>query len=97
MAESFGNFDFRDRAQALGKAVAEHGPGVIFDEVETLLPENVRDIIRTFPMLAVIAGVGVGVWLGANKSEEVISGGTALVSAAVMASVSGTMDRQGQS
>jgi hypothetical protein len=93
MAEPFGTFDFRERAQALGLAMAEHGPGVIFDEVETLLPENVRDIVRTFPMLAVIAGVGLGVWLGANKSEEVISTGTAMASAAVMASVSGVMDR----
>lgn len=93
MAEPFGNFDFRARAEALGNAVAEHGPGVILDEVETLLPDNVRDVVRTFPMLAVVAGVGLGVWLGANKREEVISAGTALVSAAVMATVSQTMDR----
>ena len=38
----FDGFSFRDRAQALGQAVAENGPGAIFEEVETMIPDHVR-------------------------------------------------------
>jgi hypothetical protein len=86
---------FRERAQALGQAVAENGPGAIFDEVETLLPDNVREGVRTFPLLAVAAGVGVGVWLGMRKSDEIIAAGTSMLTAAVMANVSSVMERGG--
>ena len=82
------DFNLRERAQALGHAMAEHGPGALFDEVEMLLPDNVREGVRTFPLLAVAAGVGVGVWLGLRKSDEVIAAGTSLITAAVMANVS---------
>ncbi|HEX8153063.1 MAG TPA: hypothetical protein VF698_08065 [Thermoanaerobaculia bacterium] len=87
------DFDLRERAQMLGQAVAEHGPKALLDEVEMLLPDNVREGVRTFPMLAVAAGVGVGVWLGMRKSEDVIAAATTLISAAVMSNVSSAMDR----
>lgn len=89
------DFDLRERAQMLGQAVAEHGPKALLDEVEMLLPDNVREGVRTFPMLAVAAGVGVGVWLGMRKSDDVIAAATTLVTAAVMSNVSGVMERAG--
>jgi hypothetical protein len=84
----------RERAASLGQAMAEGGPKALFDELENLLPEEWQEHIRTFPLVAVLLGVGVGVYLGMKKSEELISAGTALVSAAAMANVSKIMDRE---
>jgi len=84
----------RERAASLGQAMAEGGPQALFDELENLLPEEWQEHIRTFPLVAVLLGVGVGVYLGMKKSEELISAGMALVSAAAMANVSKIMDRE---
>jgi hypothetical protein len=84
----------RERAASLGQAMAEGGPQALFDELENLLPDEWQEHIRTFPLVAVLLGVGVGVYLGMKKSEELISAGAALVSAAAMANVSKIMDRE---
>jgi hypothetical protein len=83
----------RDRAASLGAAMAEGGPEALFDELENLLPEEWREHIRSFPLTAVLLGVGVGVYLGMKKSDELIAAGSAMVSAAAMANVSKIMDR----
>lgn len=83
----------RDGAAALGQRVAENGPEALLDEIENLLPEAWREQIRSFPVAAVLVGVGVGVWLGMKKSDEIIAAGTSLVSAAAMANVSQVMDK----
>ena len=69
------------------------GPDQILDEIENLLPEEWREHIRAFPVAAVALGVGIGVWLGMKKSDEILAAGTSLVSAAAMANVSQVMDR----
>ncbi|HET7435537.1 MAG TPA: hypothetical protein VFN10_12590 [Thermoanaerobaculia bacterium] len=89
----FENDPVRERAAQLGAKVAENGPEALLDEIENLLPEAWRDQIRSFPVAAVILGVGVGVWLGMKKSDEIIAAGTSLVSAAAMANVSQVMDK----
>ena len=78
---------------ALGAKMADSGPEAFLDEIENLLPEEWREHIGTFPLTAVAIGVGIGVWLGMKKSDEVISAGTALVSAAAMANVSQVMEK----
>jgi hypothetical protein len=83
----------RSTAANLGARVVEEGPDVLFNELENLLPESWRDQIKSFPLAAVVLGVGVGLWLGMKKSDEVISAGTALVSSAAMANVSQVMDK----
>jgi hypothetical protein len=83
----------REKAAALGQRVAEHGPEALFDEVENLLPEAWRDHIRSFPIAAVALGVGVGVWLGMKKSDEIITAGSTLLSTAAMANVAQVMDK----
>lgn len=90
------DFDFpiRERAASLGQALAQDGPEAFFDELENLIPEPVRDQVSRFPLLAVIAGVGVGVWLGMRKGDEIIAAGTSLVTAAAMSGVSSAMDRE---
>jgi hypothetical protein len=83
----------RDNAAKLGAKMVEDGPEALLDEIENMLPEAWRDQIRAFPVAAVLVGVGVGVWLGMKKSEEIIAAGGSLVSAAAMANVSQVMDR----
>jgi hypothetical protein len=83
----------RSNAAALGAKIVDEGPEALFNELEELLPEAWRDQIRTFPIAAVVLGVGVGVWLGMKKSDEIISAGGALVSSAALANVSQVMDK----
>jgi hypothetical protein len=82
-----------ERAAKLGAKMAESGPEVLLDEIENLLPEQWRDNIRQFPIAAMAVGIGVGLWLGMKKSEEIIAAGSSLISAAAMANVSQVMDR----
>ena len=83
----------RENAAALGAKMIEGGPEAVLDEIENLLPEQWRDQIRAFPLAAVALGVGIGVWLGMKKSDEIIAAGSSLVSAAAMANVTQVMDR----
>jgi hypothetical protein len=84
----------KERAASLGAAMAEGGPQALFDELENLLPEEWREHIRTFPIVAIALGVGVGVYLGMKKSDELIAAGSSLISAAAMANVGKMMDRE---
>lgn len=83
----------RERASSLGAAMAEGGPEALLDELENLLPEAWRDQIRTFPIAAVAVGIGVGVWLGMKKSDDILAAGSSMLSAAALANVSTMMDR----
>jgi len=85
------DFPIREKATQLGNALAESGPEALFEEIENLLPESWREHIRTFPIAAVVLGVGVGVWLGMRKGDEVIAAGTALVTSAAMQNVTNVM------
>ena len=89
----FDGAEFRDKAEALGVKMVQEGPEALFDEIEELLPESWRDQIRAFPVTAMALGLGVGIWLGMKKSDEIIAAGTSLVSAAAMANVSQVMDK----
>ena len=83
----------REQAAAIGQRMVENGPEALFDELENLLPEAWRDQIKQFPMAAVALGVGVGIWLGMKKSDDIIAAGTTLISTAAMANVSQVMDK----
>lgn len=83
----------RDRASSLGAAMAEGGPEALLEEIENLLPDAWRDQIKSFPIAAMALGIGVGVWLGMKKSDEIIAAGTSMISAAAMSNVSQVMDR----
>jgi hypothetical protein len=81
----------REKASKLGNALAEDGPEALFEEIENLLPESWREHIRTFPITAVVLGVGIGVWLGMRKGDEVIAAGTSMITAAAMQNVTNVM------
>jgi hypothetical protein len=84
---------FRNKAASLGQKVATDGPEALLDEIENLLPDAWRDHIREFPIAAVALGLGVGVWLGMKKSDEIIAAGGTLVSSAAMANVAQVMEK----
>lgn len=87
--------DFREKASQLGTKLAEGGPEALLEEIENLLPESWREQIASFPLAAVIVGVGVGVWLGMKKGDEVLAAGTSLVTSAAMANVASVMESIG--
>jgi hypothetical protein len=87
----------REKASQLGSRLAEGGPEALFDEIENLLPESWREQIAAFPIAAVCLGVGVGIWLGMRKGDEVIAAGTSMVTAAAMSNISSVMDAIGGS
>lgn len=87
------DFPMREKASRLGSALAENGPGALFEEIENLLPASWREQITAFPIAAVLLGFGVGVWLGMKKGDELIAAGTSMVTAAAMSNVSKAMER----
>jgi hypothetical protein len=87
------DFPIREKATQLGNALAESGPEALFEEIEKMLPESWREHIRTFPVAAVVLGVGVGVWLGMRKGDEIIAAGTALITSAAMQNVANVMHK----
>jgi len=88
----FDDGTIRDKAEELGAKMME-GPEALLDEIENLLPEAWREQIRSYPIVAMTLGVGIGIWLGMKKSDEIIAAGSSLVSAAAMANVSAVMDK----
>jgi hypothetical protein len=91
------DFPIREKASKLGSKLAESGPEALFEEIENLLPESWRSQITQFPIAAVLLGLGVGMWLGMKKGDEVIAAGTSMVTAAAMSNVSQVIDRFGGS
>ena len=65
------------------------------EEIENLLPESLREHVTQFPIAAVLLGLGVGIWLGMKKGNEVLAAGTSMVTAAAMSNVSQAMERFG--
>ena len=88
----FDDGTIRDKAEGLGAKIME-GPEALLDEIENLLPEAWREQIRAYPVVAMVLGGGVGVWLGMKKSDEIIAAGSSLVSAAAMANVSQVIEK----
>src|SRR5256885_14634640 len=64
------DFPIREKASQLGAAMAENGPEAFFEEIEKMLPESWREHIQSFPIAAVLLGLGVGVWLGMRSEER---------------------------
>jgi hypothetical protein len=75
--------------------LAENGPEALFDEIEKFIPEAWREHIADFPVTALLIGLGVGIFLGMRKGDEIIAAGTSMITAAAMSNVSRAMDRAG--
>ena len=89
------DFPIREKASKLGNAIAENGPEALFEEIENMLPDSWREQIGQFPIAAVLLGLGVGIWLGMRKGDEIIAAGTSMITAAAMSNVTNVMERAG--
>ncbi len=87
------DFPIREKASKLGSALAENGPEAFLQEVENILPESWRGHIAEFPIAAVLVGLGVGVWLGMRKGNEIIAAGTSMITAAAVSNITNVMER----
>lgn len=85
----------REKASQLGSTMAENGPEALFEEIENMLPESWKEHIQTFPIAATLLGLGIGIWLGLRKGDEIIAAGSSMVTAAAMSNITGMMDRAG--
>ena len=87
------DFPIREKASKLGNAIAENGPEALFEEIENMLPDSWREQIGQFPIAAVLLALGVGVWLGMRKGDEIIAAGTSMITAAAVSNVTHVMER----
>ena len=83
----------REKAASIGQSIAENGPGALLEEIENLLPEEWREQIRSFPITAMLIGLGAGLFLGMRKGDEIIAAGTSMVTAAAMQNVNGVIGK----
>lgn len=83
-----------EKAHVLGERLAE-GPEALLQEVEDLLPQPVRDQIVAYPLTAMAIGVGIGIFLGIKKGDELLSAGAAMISAAVAANMNSVIGNVG--
>ncbi len=58
-----------------------------------MLPEAWREQISNYPITALLVGLGVGLFLGMRKGDEVIAAGTSMVTAAAMSNLTSVLDR----
>jgi hypothetical protein len=88
---SAGGMDYddpvRERAASFGSTLASGGPEALFQEVEKLLPESWRENINHYPLTALAVGLGVGLFLGMKKGEQILAAGTSLIAAAATANL----------
>src|SRR2546428_9125285 len=83
---------FKERASRLGSKLAD-GPEALFDEIEKLVPESWREHIGSFPITAVLVALGVGIYLGMRKSDEIIAAGTSMITSVAMSNFTASMGR----
>lgn len=85
--------DVHEKAHKFGSAIAEGGPQAFFNELEELLPEPWREQIARYPLTAVTLGLGIGIYLGMKRSEELFAAGTSFASAAASANIAKVLGR----
>jgi hypothetical protein len=84
----------REKATNIGAKLAADGPQALLDEVEELLPDEWREQVVNFPITAVLLGLGVGIFLGMRKSDEIIAAGTAMITAAATQNFNSVLGQQ---
>lgn len=77
----------RDRAAGLGSSIASEGPEAFLNELDELIPDVWKKQIRAYPLTAVAFGVGIGIFLGMKKRDEIIAAGSSMLAAAATANL----------
>lgn len=65
----------------------EGGFALILEQVEEMVPPIVRTQVTRYPFTFLLLGIGVGIFLGAKKGDELLSAGTSMLTAAVAANL----------
>jgi hypothetical protein len=63
----------------------EGGLAMVLEQVEEMVPPIVRTQVTRYPFTFLLLGLGVGIFLGAKKGDELLSAGTSMLTAAVAA------------
>ncbi|MFA6959012.1 MAG: hypothetical protein WC538_24330 [Thermoanaerobaculia bacterium] len=71
--------------QAVEEEPLEGGLALILEQVEEMVPPIVRTQVTRYPFTFLLLGLGVGIFLGAKKGDELLSAGTSMLTAAVAA------------
>ena len=61
------------------------GLELILEQVEELVPPVVRTQVAHHPFTFVLLGLGIGIFLGAKKGDELLHAGTSMLTSALMA------------
>lgn len=85
--------DIRERVSDFGSRLATEGPEALLEQIEELLPESWREQVRLHPVAAVALGVGIGLFLGMKKGDQVIAAGSSLIAAAATANLNSALSR----
>jgi hypothetical protein len=64
----------------------DEGVALIFEQIEELVPPVVRTQVAKHPLTFVLLGLGVGLFLGAKKGDELLAAGATMLTTAVAAS-----------
>lgn len=79
------DFDEESGSKNFGERLLQGGPDALLEQIEEMLPDQWREQIVRFPLAALAVGFGVGLFLGMKKGSDVISAGSAMLSAAATA------------
>lgn len=84
---SVGGLDFDEESSSrnFGEALFEGGPDALLGQIEEVLPDQWREQIVRYPLTALAVGFGVGLFLGMKKGDDIITAGSAMLSAAATA------------
>lgn len=87
--------DFDDDEKSFVERLFEGGPEAILDNLEEMVPDSLRENITRYPLTALTIGFGVGLYLGMKRGDEVLSAGSAMLSAAATANLAQIMSDLG--
>jgi hypothetical protein len=79
--------DETTQPQELEDEQPDDGVAMILEQIEQMVPHVVREHVARRPFTFVLIGVGVGLFLGAKKGDELLSAGAAMVTAALTANL----------
>lgn len=72
-------------AQQPDEEPLEGGLSLVLEQVEEMVPPIVRTQVARHPFTFILLGLGVGIFLGAKKGDEILHAGTSLLASTLLA------------